>query len=66
MKPSGRVAEFIGLDEVELWLLVKSRRFPPPGLVCSTSRVARLPVWERREVIEWLRSRTTRLQRPVK
>ncbi len=57
-------ADMCGMPETELWSLVRARRFPLPSLICSTSRVARLPCWSRDEVEDWLRSRATRLQRP--
>lgn len=37
-----QAADFIGMPETALWLLMRARRFPLPGLICSASRVARL------------------------
>jgi predicted DNA-binding transcriptional regulator AlpA len=28
-----QVADFIGLDETEIWKLVRARQFPMPGLI---------------------------------
>jgi predicted DNA-binding transcriptional regulator AlpA len=61
-----QAADLIGMPEAEIWRLVKARAFPPPGLIHTTRGVGRLPVWERREIVQWLVKRPTRLQRPVK
>ncbi len=60
-----QVADFIGLPEREIWEMVRARKFPMPGLICSSNRVTRLPCWSRDEVADWLRARARpRLQRP--
>jgi predicted DNA-binding transcriptional regulator AlpA len=43
-----QAADLVGVDERELWALVRQRRFPLPSMIM------RLPCWIRQEVEEWV------------